>query len=233
MKLPFIERKKYLKRVKAPSYTKEPMPLLVLCIHDSFIIQAERKRDLEKVMQQAYISYMDIDTSAKISTKSEKEEFILEEQKLMKPRVNITGKLQNTFIFKKNVTLIEKRRAVRKDKELLERKKKFNKLKVPKDYYSNEEPDNYIYKNIPSEIREVRIKRNEEVGFLDRKELRAEANKLATKFIKEQKKKGKNIYKQKATIISEIYRELKYEKTKEEMLSLRKEHKSKNKKDKE
>ena len=233
MKLPFIERKKYLKRVKAPSYTKEPMPLLVLCIHDSFIIQAERKRDLEKVMQQAYISYMDIDTSAKISTKSEKEEFILEEQKLMKPRVNITGKLQNTFIFKKNVTLIEKRRAVRKDKELLERKKKFNKLKVPKDYYSNEEPDNYIYKNIPSEIREVRIKRNEEVSFLDRKELRAEANKLATKFIKEQKKKGKNIYKQKATIISEIYRELKYEKTKEEMLSLRKEHKSKNKKDKE
>jgi hypothetical protein len=179
---------------------------------------------------------MDIDTSAKISTKSEKEEYILEEHKLVKPRANITGKLQNTFIFKKNVTLIEKSRAIRKDKELLERKKKFKKLKVPKDYYSNEEPDNYIYKNIPSEIREVRIEREEKFGGVDRKELRAEAVKLATKFIKEQKKKGKNVYKQKREIITDIFRDLIYEKTKEEMLSLKRERlnaKTKNKKDKE
>lgn len=235
MKLPFIERKKYLKRTKAPSYTLEPMPLLVLCIHDSFIIRADRKKDLERVMQKAYVNYMNIKPNLIIPTKSEKEEYELREVKMLEPKITATGKWKDTIIYRKNLTLVEKRREIKKDKELKERKQKFNKLKVPKDYYSNEEPDNYIYKDIPNKIRKTQIKQIKEY-WSQKKELRAEAEILTKKFIKEQKKKGKNVYKKKAKIISDIYRELVFKKTKEEMLSLRMDKlntKSKIKKDKE
>ena len=52
-----------------------PNPELVLCIHDSFIIRADWHQSLEYVMEQAYISYMNISPATKIKTKKEKLEF--------------------------------------------------------------------------------------------------------------------------------------------------------------
>ena len=50
-------------------------PMLVLAIHDSFIIRADRHQNLQDVMEQAYISYMNINPATKIKTKKEKLEF--------------------------------------------------------------------------------------------------------------------------------------------------------------
>ena len=49
--------------------------MLVLGIHDSFIIRADRHKNLQDIMEKAYISYMNLDSDTRIKTKKEKQEF--------------------------------------------------------------------------------------------------------------------------------------------------------------
>ena len=141
-------------------------PMLVLAIHDSFIIRADRHQNLQNVMEQAYISYMNISPETKIKTKKEKLEF----SKAIYRKINTrTKKPVDNIYYKKNLTIDKKKEAIKKDTELLNRHKKFKSLfttkaqyppKVSKikmlEYYSNEEPENYTLKNIPEKIRSIK-----------------------------------------------------------------------------
>ena len=56
--------RKYTTRKEADIIKVPPLiyqPVLVLGIHDSFIIRADRHKNLQDIMEKAYISYMNLE----------------------------------------------------------------------------------------------------------------------------------------------------------------------------
>ena len=154
--------RKYTTRKGSRYYGKVPpliyQPMLVLGIHDSFI-RADRHKNLQDIMEKAYISYMNLDSDTRIKTKKEKQEFSKQVYRKVDKK---TKKPINSFFYRKNLTIAKKKEEIKKDEGLKKRKQKFDaqfgtKVQWPEfksvmnmlEYYSNKEPENYTFKNIP------------------------------------------------------------------------------------
>jgi hypothetical protein len=135
-------------------------PQLVLCIHDSFIIRADWYQSLESVMEQAYINHLQLNPLKEVKTKKEKIEFSKTTARKLKRPIRTRKGWTNIRYFKTNKTFSKKRTDISKDKELQNRIKEYKKIKPSSTHYSsNEKPKEYLYKNIPKELRIIRSKK--------------------------------------------------------------------------